>query len=326
MQAPVGYQHETDMFRRLVEFEQLTFSPSNYGLGTGWKDIDDALEGIQPGFHLIAGNSNMGKTSFLSQLEMQLIKTNPDVHLMSFSLDDPGEEKICRLVACSERVPINAVKNPSKYQHMPQAIQRRNTGLYNLVNNVSRIAIYDEASIYSTVENLMAKVNATIQGFANSYNPKRVVVTIDNFHDLHTNDPSVGKGDASAKFDFLAQYIADTAKQMRIPIICTAEFRKLNSYKRPTIYDIRETVKIQYEAKSIMLCFNEVSMRGEAADVYYTDTGKPQRQPVFELHFAKNKYSAFKGRHFFYFRPECAFFDPATTQDRDHYNRVISAL
>ena len=327
IQPQVQYYHENEMFQRLVEFERLSFSPSNYGLNTGWPEIDSALEGIQPGFHLIAGNSNMGKTSFLSQLEMQIILNNPDVYLISFSLDDPYEEKICRLIACSEKVPINAVKNPNKYSHMPEAIKRRNQGMYRLLNNINTIAIYDDAGSYSVIERLIEKVDQTRIDFATNLNHKRIVLCIDNFHDLDTNSPKVGKGsDAGVKFDYLAQYIADAAKQMRIPIICTAEFRKLNSYKRPNIYDIRETIKIQYEAKSIMLCYNEVSMRGEAADVFYKDANRPAKQPVFEVHFAKNKYSSFKGRHFFYFRPDMAYFQPVSQQDRDHFTKMISSL
>ena len=113
------------------------------------------------------------------------------------------------------------------------------------------------------------------------------------------------------------------ATKYGIPIITTAEFKKLNGYRRPSLDDIRESVKIKYEAKAILLCYNEVGLKGEAASIYYELQGKSQKQPVFEVKFGKNKMSSFKGRLFFEFYPDIAYFEPADKASTKRYNNLI---
>lgn len=66
------------------------------------------------------------------------------------------------------------------------------------------------------------------------------------------------------------------------------------------------TVKIKYEAKAILLVYNEVHYKGENANIYFMRNNNPFKQPIFEVHFAKNKFNTFKGRVFFEFFPEMA--------------------
>lgn len=63
-------------------------------------------------------------------------------------------------------------------------------------------------------------------------------------------------------------------------------------------------VKIKYEAKAIILVYNEVHYKGEASEIFFHREGYQMKQPVLELHFAKNKISSFKGRLFYEFYPE----------------------
>ncbi len=72
-----------------------------------------------------------------------------------------------------------------------------------------------------------------------------------------------------------------------------------------------------------MLCYNEVSLRGEGASVYFDKAGDPAKQPVYEVQFAKNKYSKFKGRVYFEGYPEMAYFVEADAESTKRYNNVI---
>ena len=65
-----------------------------------------------------------------------------------------------------------------------------------------------------------------------------------------------------------------------------------------------EGVKIKYEAKAIILVYNEVHYKGESSEIFFNRNGYMMKQPVLELHFAKNKISSFKGRLFYEFYPE----------------------
>lgn len=82
-------------------------------------------------------------------------------------------------------------------------------------------------------------------------------------------------------------------------------------------------VKIKYEAKAVLMVYNEVHYKGESADVYFLRSNNPLKQPVFEVHFAKNKIHSFKGRCFFEFFPEMARLEESDAQATKTYSSLI---
>lgn len=312
--------HEKEMWEKIMSFEDDAYNPNSKGFKTGFPELDEALEGIQPGFHIVAGDSNHGKSSLISQLAWQIAANNSNAYVMDFSLDDPLRDKLPRIVASKNKTLINAVKNPIKYAQFPKMMERRERGMKDLLTMVDKYKVYD--SSFSTDIDLIEqeikrhKIELNAAGI-----DKRIVVFIDNFHDL-TTSVSAGNSEKS-KYDYLAQRVADMAIELDIPIICTAEFRKLNGFRRPGVDDIRESTKIKYEAKSIILVYNEVSVKGEASDLFYQIGGKPLKQPVMEVRVAKNKYTSFKGTLFYYFFPEMAYFQSATPQDTKTFTNLL---
>lgn len=125
------------------------------------------------------------------------------------------------------------------------------------------------------------------------------------------------------KYDYLAQRCADLATKYDIPLVTSGEFKKLGGFRRPTTDDLRESIKIVYEAKAILLCYNEVGVKGEAASIYFDIAGRAQKQPIFEVSFGKNKLGGFKGRRFFEFYPEIARFEECGQAETKRYNNLI---
>lgn len=295
----------------------------NQGFTTGWTQFDNALNKLQPGFHCVGAESNAGKTSFLSQMAWQVYKKNPDAYVLDISLDDALKEKMCRTIAAANKVPINSIKNPNilKKDH-PDAYKRVVQGIDNLAKAAWRYRTIDAETWGSDVEEIGQGIKELVIELRSQANPLRLCVFIDNFHDLTSTNPTAGGNDKN-KYDHIAQYISDLANELNVPIVCTVELRKLNNFKRPGLDDIRETVKIKYKAKSILLCHNEVGLKGEAASVYYERKDRIEKQPVFEVKFGKNKYSSFKGTLFFHFIPDWAYFVEA---DRAASKRYIQAI
>ena len=88
-------------------------------------------------------------------------------------------------------------------------------------------------------------------------------------------------------------------------------------------WEENKNCKIKYEAKAILLVYNEVHYKGDGADIFYMKNNNPFKQPIFEVHFAKNKFGTYKGRNFFEFYPEMAYMkecDPATQKT---YSQII---
>jgi replicative DNA helicase len=205
-------------------------------------------------------------------------------------------------------------------------LQRRKQGLDMVRNCVDQYRCYDANhgtdidEIEQTIKNMI--INLEEEALAAGTDRRKLVVLIDNFHDL-TTTAQQAMGSDKMKYDYLAQRVSDMATRYDIPLITTAEFKKLNGFRRPGLDDIRESVKIKYEAKAILLCYSEVGVKGESAAVYFERQGVPTKQPVFEVSFKKNKMSGFKGRLFYEFYPEMALFEPADMQSSKKYNNLV---
>lgn len=315
-------EHEIDMWDIINEFEVDAWSSKSAGLKTGWESIDKAFDGgIKNGFIVIAADSNIGKTAVMSQMAWQIVENNPNAYVMDFSLDDPMPDKLSRIVSAGSKVLLNAVKNPTNYTEMPLMLARRQQSLNKLRKYVDCYRAYD-ANFTTNIEDIEEEIQRKLIELEQAGLDKQVIVFIDNLHDLNIKaSPNIS--DKQLKYDIIAQWCADTSIRYNIPVICTAELRKINGAKRPELDDIRECVKIKYEAKAVIMVYNEVHYKGDAAEVFYLKQNTPMKQPVLELHFAKNKMSSFKGRLFFEFYPEMARLEEPDDQTVKRYASLV---
>lgn len=314
-------EYQLAMWDVLDKFEESAWSPSNTGIKTGYDCIDKAFDGgLYPGFTIVAGDSNLGKTALMTNLAWNVINNNNDVYVMDFSLDDSMPEKLGRMAACSGKLIINAVRTPLRYQNYPLMLARRKNALINLRSMSDKYRAYD-ASFSTFVEDIQEEIQKKLIYFDEHNINKKVVVFIDNFHDMDLRDqPNLSSKD---KFDTLAQWCSDFSTKYNVTMVCSAELKKLNGIRRPQLDDLRETVKIKYAAKAVLLVYNEVHYKGESANIYYNINGNPFKQPIFEIHFAKNKYGTYKGRNFFEFYPEMAYLKECDPQTQKTYTNIV---
>lgn len=313
--------YELAMWNTLDNFESNAWQAKNIGIKTGFKSFDKAFDGgLFPGFIIIGGDSNLGKTAMMTQLAWNIVENNKDVYVMDFSLDDAMPDKLSRTAACSSKVIINAVKTPLNYMQYPLMLIRRKNAILNLRAHVGQYRAYD--SQFSTfIEDIEKEIEEKLVYFDANGIDKKVVVLIDNFHDLNIMSKP-GLTDKN-KFDELAQWCSDLAIKHNITVICSAELKKLNGNRRPMLDDIREAVKIKYEAKAVLLVYNEVHYKGDGADVFFMKQNNPFKQPIFEVHFAKNKFGTYKGRAFFEFYPEMAYMKECDDAAQKAYSQII---
>ena len=314
-------EYELAMWNTLDKFETNAWQAKNVGLKTGFDCIDKAFEGgLFPGFTIIGGDSNLGKSAAIAQLAWNVATLNQNVYVMDFSLDDAMPDKLSRIAACSGRLPINCVKTPLNYVNYPLMLVRRKNAILNLRNHVDSYRAYD--SNFSTfIEDIEKEIENKLIYFDANGIDKKIVVFIDSFHDLCiANHPNLQDKN---KYDYLAQWCSDLSIKHNIPIVCSGELRKINGNARPNLDSLRESVKIKYEAKAILLVYNEVHYKGDSADIFYMKQGNPFKQPIFELHFAKNKFGTYKGRAFFEFYPEMAYMRECDQVAQKTYSQII---
>ena len=141
--------YELAMWNTLDNFETKAWQVKNVGIKTGFQCIDKAFEGgLFPGFIIIGGDSNLGKSAFITQLAWGVVENNQDVYVMDFSLDDSMPDKLARVAACSGKLIINAVKTPLNYMNYPLMLIRRKNAILKLRANVDKYRAYD--STFST--------------------------------------------------------------------------------------------------------------------------------------------------------------------------------
>ena len=325
-------EYQKAWWNTINKFETKSWEPKRKGLDCGFKSINNAFDGgIKTGFIVIAAESNTGKSAMIAQIATNIATLNNNVYVMDFSLDDPIDDKIPRIVACKQKIPINAVKSPENYTMYPYMLLKRMQGLNDLRWLTDSYRAYDattlaeerkEVSKGSDIESILEEVARQKKYFTDNNIDKQIVLLIDNFHDLTSRDHPNYQD--KQKYDYLAQTVSDAATSFDIPIICTAEFRKLNRNGRPTLDDIREANKIVYEAKAIILGHNDVHSKGEGAQVFFNRKEKGQEKcPIFEAHFAKNKMGSFKGRVYFQSFPELAYMAECDEQTSKYYSSTI---
>ncbi|MFE4029316.1 DnaB-like helicase C-terminal domain-containing protein [Priestia sp. YIM B13551] len=322
----------TKMRQTIDEVEEYSWNRGELGgLDWGYESLNKAFEGLNTGVHLVAGQSNIGKSSFMLQLAWQVSQANQTptkerprkAFVLYFSLDDSNNELLPRLVAIDQRIPINVVRFPKKYQDNSTYMKKRAEGVIKLKQSVDFINMQDvnNGSDIEYIQETMEAYHVELMKVDPSY---QLVVFIDNFHDITIGDEKLRSKTGGEKYDHIADLLTKIATKYDCPIVCTAEFRKLNGNRRPTVDDIRESVKILYEAKAVLLCYNEVSIRGQQATVHWMRADNPNKQPVYEVHVGKNKYSSFKGRMFFEFIPEMAFSREVSDAGAQRYSQMVN--
>jgi replicative DNA helicase len=321
--------YEKEMWAKIDSFKRDVWDPNKSGFKLKDKRMDEALNGLQPGWHVIAGASNHGKSALLTDIEMGLLELNDNIFILSFTLDDVYEEKFARVSAILNKVTINFIRNPLRLNIPKDAeddwyVKWENSVQYTK-SLCTKYCIYD-GEYGCDIDKIEMKIKEVLtmleEQRLKTGVEKRLVVFIDSFHDLNTSIDKLNK-DQDAKWEYIAKWARSLHTKYNIPLVTSAELKKLNAHRRPILDDIRDSIKIQFAAKNIMLVYNEVSQKSEGAKVFYRLQGETSKRPVLEVAFAKNKYTQFKGRLYYLFRPESVTLVPATKQNELKWNNMI---
>lgn len=300
------------------------------GLDWGMESLNTAFEGLNAGVHFVVGAPNTGKSCVCLNMAWNIVQANKNrekpAYVIYIGLDDSVRELIPRIVALDQRIPINLVSKPKKYAkitNMEAAMARREIGIKNLKDNIRYLKIMDQSTSpgcdnIESVERIVKHHLAELRALNENY---QLVLFIDNFHDMNSE---IGYyGDEFTKFNSISKQLTAISTVLDMPIICTAEARKQNGLKRMTQEDVSGGYGIAYDAKGILLCFNEVGIKGENANLYWEQEGYLGKRPVLEVRVGKNKQASFKQTIFFEFVPEMAYIREATPAGSIRYSQMI---
>ena len=240
-----------------------------------FKEIANKLEGIQPGFYIIGGETDIGKTAFATNLFLDLLDSNSKTKGIYFSLDDNKDVITGRLVSILTRFEINEVKRKQESVAKGKKIVEVYEKLKDYARN-GRLDIKDLSEI-NHINNLETEIRKRAGD--------NLFVAIDGLYNLE-----IGKSYSGIREENIerAQKVKSLVDIYRLPIICTGELRKRtpsqSQKKTPTRDDLMETGKFAYNATVIWLLYPENIEQFEETP-----------EPMLRLKFEKNKLSSFTG-------------------------------
>jgi hypothetical protein len=247
-----------------------------------FKQIAEKTDGIQSGFYVIGGYTNVGKTAFLSNLFYDLLITNKETTGIYFSLDDNKDIIINRFLGIKTGINLNEIQKNQRDSKNEKTLLDAYDFLCNLIDK-GRLDIQDISEI-----NNMDKLTLEIKKKLNTN--KNLFVAIDGLHNLEVNINKRYGGIREENIE-KANKIKVLVDTFMIPILATVELRKRTSgsdpEKKPTLDDIMESGKFAYNSNLVWLL-----SQAEGCDL------------TIKLDFKKNKLSSFKGDFRLAFIPE----------------------
>jgi len=240
------------------------------------QSISKNIDGIQPGFYIIAAETNIGKTALLTNLFLDLLTTNQHLKGLYFSLDDSKDVIINRFVSNISGVKINRLQKKTSDPEEAVAIAKAYETL-KLFAGSQRLLLKDISEI-STVEQLEQDIQLEAES-------GELIVVIDGLYNLGMDTKRAGIREENIDRANKVKALVDTYK---IPIICTGEIRKAqigtSKDREPTINDLMETGKFAYNANLVLLLYPQDVNEFATSDI-----------ATLNVKFAKNKLSHFKG-------------------------------
>lgn len=275
---------------------------------TGLPDLDEAFDGLMPRVYLVAAGPNVGKTAFCSLLASAIPLLNEDFGTVYFTLDDPDMVVFERMFANSGLTPLKCFSRRSKYRSLDPNYEEIDSA-EEMCHKRIVIDRTQDPMINGIEEDVsIALLEADSCGL-------HIAIFIDNLYDVMANIRSDSAND-------LIKHVSERVKQMsavwKLPIICTAEIRKTEGMRRPTMGDVKDSIKTAFKADAILGLYSEVGVKKDRARIFWTKK-MDTKLPILEVDFVKNKSSGFKQKVFFRFEPSKCLFWSCSKEETDRF-------
>lgn len=265
-----------------------------YRLSDKFKKIQDMGRGIRPGLYLFGAGPNVGKTALTMNLALDLVKENPGIKVLIYTLDDGWDTIGNRLLGIISGVALNDI---AARRSAPGDLNIKVKAAYELLKKYiaeGRLNIKDIAEI-GHVNDIEADIMA-----AQSENRPAVVI-IDALFNLQVDSDS---RDLRAVNIDRANQIKRIVDIYNIPLFCTIEIIKnKNSDSAPSLSDIMESGKFGYNANMVYMLREHVDEEKKG------DTQEETPETILvDLYCVKNKLGSAKGRTLLEFQPKTSSF------------------
>ncbi|WP_347450723.1 replicative DNA helicase [Acetoanaerobium noterae] len=225
---------------------QQTFDRANnpnalLGLDTGFKKLNEVLDGIQPGFHVIAARPGMGKTSLAVDLALNLaVKQHKKIGF--FTLEMSKEQIYQKMLIQEAMIESSRVYKATMTDREWDKFHKSAAVLYD-----SKIFISDDISKLEEIVSQARRLKKT-EGID--------AIFIDYLQLIECN-----KGDnENERTGNISKEFMNLWKELGVPVIAVAQLSRgpeQRTDKRPRLSDLRSSGQIEQDALTVIMLYRD---------------------------------------------------------------------
>ena len=243
------------------------------GSSTGFKDLDNKLQGIQDGdLIVVAGRPSMGKTSLAMNLaENVLLGKDSEGAVLIFSLEMPGESLTTRMLSGMSKLNQQNVRSGMLKDNELKLLLQEGERLKNLPLWI------DDSSLLSPME-----LRAKARRLARQEEHGLSLIVVDYLQLMQLPTSSENRVNQISE---ISRSLKSLAKELNVPVIALSQLNRAveqRPNKRPIMADLRDSGAIEQDADVILFIYrdevyNEDSDQGNKAEIII---GKQRNGPI----------------------------------------------
>ena len=243
------------------------------GSSTGFKDLDNKLQGLQNGdLVVVAGRPSMGKTSFAMNIaENLLLDDDSNGAVLIFSLEMPGESLTTRLLSGMTKLNQQNVRSGMLKDDELRILLQQSEKLKNMPLWI------DDSSILSPME-----LRAKARRLARTEKDGLSLIVVDY---LQLMQLPLSIENRVNQISEISRSLKSLAKELNVPVIALSQLNRAveqRPNKRPIMADLRDSGAIEQDADVILFIYrdevyNEDSEQGNKAEIII---GKQRNGPI----------------------------------------------
>ena len=243
------------------------------GSSTGFKDLDNKLQGLRKGdLVVVAGRPSMGKTSFAMNIaENVLLDNDSNGAVLIFSLEMPGESLTTRLLSGMTKLNQQNVRSGMLKDDELRILLQQSEKLKNMPLWI------DDSSILSPME-----LRAKARRLARTEKDGLSLIVVDY---LQLMQLPLSIENRVNQISEISRSLKSLAKELNVPVIALSQLNRAveqRPNKRPIMADLRDSGAIEQDADVILFIYrdevyNEDSEQGNKAEIII---GKQRNGPI----------------------------------------------
>lgn len=284
--------------------EEITKEDHMSGVPTGFTELDNITQGLQPGsLNIIAARPSVGKTSFAMNIVAN-IAMNPTIHkpALVFSLEMPTDQILLRMLSTFGRVSMNNLKKGQVETHQWRDMVRKVKLLSEEdANGDRRDKLYIDDNGDITPLELRSRARKLYLE-----NDGLSVIMIDYVQLMRSQTKAANR---TLEIGEISRSLKMLAKELEVPIIALAQLnREVDNRKdhRPLNSDLRESGSLEQDADMIMFLHREA--------IYGKSEGGTDNSHQATLIIGKNRNGATADIELLFMGEYTAFYDKSLAE------------